>query len=1083
MKLIKYFLPVFLISSALFSQSASTQNQATKNQANKNQSTTNQPTTDQSTKNQIENWENPQVNQLNREPMHNTLMPYENFEKAAAAKRFESKYFYSLNGQWKFNFVNKPDDRPKDFYKLNYDVSSWKEITVPSNWQFQGYDVPIYRNSTYPFVANPPFIQKNFNPVGSYRREFEVPADLKGGQIFLNFDGVESAMNIWLNGEYLGYSEDSRLPAEFNVTKYLKDGKNTLAVEVFRWCDGSYLEDQDFWRLSGIFRNVFLIAAPDVHLRDFEIRTNLDDAYKDAELLVVSKIKNYGVNPAEKIKLEITLLDEKNNPVGEKVLLKAERPYLFPGGENVIPLKTNITEPKKWSAEEPNLYTLILALKDKDGNVLEYESAKIGFRKSEIKDGYFLVNGKPVLVKGVNRHEHDPKLAHYMTDELMIKDIKLMKQHNINTVRTCHYPNDPRWYELCDLYGLYIIDEANVESHGMGYDPDKTLANKPEWQLAHMERITRMVERDKNHPSIVIWSMGNEAGDGINFETASDWIHKRDATRPVHYEGAGRRPHTDIVPPMYARIETLLDYAKEKRDRPLIMCEYAHSMGNSTGNLQDYWDVIESHDQLQGASIWDWVDQGFPKKTADGREYWGYGGDFGEDQTDGNFLINGLVLPDRTITPKILEVKKVYQNISVKALDILKGEVKIINKYFFTNLNEFDLKWELLEDGKVVLSGTENNLSAAPRSGVDFKVPFKKFKRNPDSEYFLNFSFNLKNEKSWAPKGYTVAAEQFKIPFEEVKNVINSKKLPSLKVSDDNENISAEGKDFKIVFSKVKGILTGYTFKNVKLMETGPEPNFWRAPTDNDFGNKMPKRCAVWRDAGEKRELQSVKIVNDYTKENFVKIRAEFNLQDVEGKYISDYSIYGDGAVQIEINFNPLKKGLPEIPRIGMKMQMPKDFSAVEWFGRGPQENYIDRYTGAFVGRYKSTVREMFTNYVSPQENGTRTEIRWLALSNKDGIGLLAAGGPYLSASTLYYTDEALTQKSRGTMHWVDLEESDFVNVNLDYRQMGVGGDNSWGAQPHDQYKIFPKEYSYKFILRPFGKNDNLMNLSRIVYK
>ena len=1032
--------------------------------------------------NLVENWENPQVNGINREPMHSTLMPYESFEKAAVAKRFESKYFFSLNGSWKFHFVNKPDDRPKDFYKLNYDVSNWKEISVPSNWQFQGYDIPIYRNSDYPFEMNPPFIQKNFNPVGSYRREFEVPLDWKGREIFLNFDGVESAMNVWLNGEFVGYSEDSRLPAEFNITKYLKDGKNIVAVEVFRWCDGSYLEDQDFWRLSGIFRNVFLMATPSVHIRDFEIKTDLDESYKNAELLVITKIKNYGEQPAAKTKLEITLLDEKNNPVGNKILLTAEREYLFPDAENFIPLKVKIDDPKKWSAEQPNLYTLILTLKDKDGNVLEYESSKIGFRKSEIKNGQLLLTGKPILIKGVNRHEHDPDLAHYMTEDLMIKDIVLMKQHNINTVRTCHYPDDPRWYELCDQYGLYLIDEANVESHGIGYDPDKTLANKPEWLQSHLERIERMVERDKNHASIIIWSMGNEAGDGVNFEAASNWIHMRDASRPVHYERAGRKTHTDIVCPMYAGINYLLNYAKEKQDRPLIMCEYSHSMGNSTGNLQDYWDVIESHDQLQGGSIWDWVDQGFRKKTSDGREYWAYGGDFGEDQTDGNFCINGLVLPDRTITPKTLEVKKVYQNISVKPVNLLKGEVKIFNKYFFTNLNEFEMTWQLYEDDKVIQNGVDDKISVEPRKEIVVKLPIKKFNTKAGSEYFLNFGFRLKNKKIWAPKDYELAAEQFQIPIKKESVTLDAKKLNELKVDEKPENILVKGKDFDIVFDKKKGMMSSYIYKGVKLIESGPEPNFWRAPTDNDFGNGMEKRCAVWRYAGDTRKIKNVAIEQSKIK-NMIKIKAEFLLNEVDGRYISTYSVYGDGSIEIENDFNPLKKDLPEIPRIGMKMKMPKDFSNVEWFGRGPQENYIDRFTAAFVGRYKSTVEEMFTKYVSPQENGTRTDIRWIAVSNQNGIGIMAIGEPLLSASTLYYTDEALTQKSRGTMHPTDLIANNFVNINLDYKQMGVGGDNSWGAYPHDQYRIFPKEYSYRFVLRPFNNGVDRMKLSKGFYR
>jgi beta-galactosidase len=1027
----------------------------------------------------LEYWENTQINGINREPMHTTLMPYENFEKAVQVKRFNSKYYNSLNGMWKFNWVKKPEDRPKDFYKTEYDVTQWKEIIVPSNWQFQGYDIPIYRNSEYPFKKNPPYIQHDFNPVGSYRREFEIPSEWKGRQIFLNFDGVESAMYVWLNGEFVGYSEDSRLPAEFNITKKIKEEKNILAVEGYRWCDGSYLEDQDFWRLSGIFRNVYLMATPEIHLRDFEIKTNLDEKYEDAILEVTSKIRNYGEQSTPKIKLEISLLDEKNIPVGSEILLQSTAELLFPNAESIIPLKTKIFNPKKWSAEKPNLYTLILTLKDKDGNVLEYQSAKVGFRKSEIKNGQLLVNGKPILIKGVNRHEHDPDLAHYMTEELMIKDILLMKQHNINTVRTCHYPDDPRWYELCDEYGLYLIDEANVESHGIGYKPENTLANKPEWQLSHLERIQRMVERDKNHPSIILWSLGNEAGDGINFEAASDWIHHRDATRPVHYERAGRKPHTDIVAPMYARINTLLDYAKEKRDRPLIMCEYAHAMGNSVGNLQDYWDVIESHEQLQGASIWDWVDQGYRKKTADGKEYFAYGGGFGEDQTDGNFCINGLVKPDRTVTPKTLEVKKVYQNISVKSIDLTKNKIKIINKHFFTNLYEFKMYWQLFEDDKIIQEGVDDKLNLEPRNEKVLILPIKKYIRKNTSEYFLNFSFKLKERRSWVDKDYEVAAEQIQLSSFKEKVKVDLQKFPELTVNETSENISIHGNGFEVIFEKKNGIISDFKYKDVRLLENGLQPNFWRAPTDNDFGNGMDKRCAVWRYAGDNKQLKNITFEKLKTS---IKVKVEYWMNDVEGKYFLTYTIFSNGVIKTEINFNATKKDLPEIPRIGMKLQIPKEFSNVEWFGRGPQENYVDRFTSAFVGKYNSSVKEMFTNYVSPQENGTRTEIRWIALSNELGTGLMFVGEPLVSASTLYYTDEDLTQKKRGTMYPTDLIERNFVAVNIDYKQMGVGGDDSWGAHPHDQYKIFPKEYSYKFIMRPFEKKDDLMLLSKQIY-
>lgn len=1028
---------------------------------------------------QTKEWENPELNSINREPMHNTLMPYENFEKASAAKRFDSKYFFSLNGKWKFNWVNKPDDRPQDFYKLTYDVSAWKEINVPSNWQFEGYDIPIYLNSDYLFKMNPPFIEHSWNPVGSYRKEFEVPADWKERQTFLVFDGVESAMYLWVNGEFVGYSEDSRLPAEFNITKFLREGKNTIAAEVYRFSDGSYLEAQDMWRLSGIFRNVYLMSTPQSHIRDFEIQTVLDENYNNAELKVITRTRNYGTNSLTKYKVEAALLDSKGNPLQLEKTMSSLIEYVYPKAEAVINLRSKIVNPLKWSAEEPNLYTLVLALRNDKDSVVEFQSVRIGFRKSEIKNGQLLVNGKPILVKGTNRHEHDPVTAHFVKEDLMIKDILLMKQHNINTVRTSHYPNDPRWYELCDEYGLYVIDEANVESHGIGYNWDKTLANKPEWLWAHLERNQRMVERDKNHPSIIIWSFGNEAGDGTNFQAVYDWMKKRDASRPLHYEQAKAKSHTDIVCPMYARIETLLEYAKEKRDRPFILCEYEHSMGNSLGNIKDYWDVIESHDQLQGASIWDWVDQGFKKKTADGREFWAYGGDFGEKMTDRNFLINGLVMADRSVTPKTLELKKVYQNISVKAADLSRGEIKIINKYFFTDLNKFDLVWNFKEDDKTLQEGVINDLSLEPRKEKVITLPVKPSQLKKDCEYWLNFSFRLKEKTTWADKGYEVAHKQIQYPNEKVITKVDSKKYQQLKMQEVGDEIVITGRDFEVSFDKKKGVLSTYKFKNQTLIEKGPEPNFWRAPTDNDFGSGHEKRTAVWRYAGDTRVVKNFTTQVDETSKNKVTINIEYELGEVGSQYFSAYTIYGNGEIGIENKIKITKNDLPELPRFGVKLNIPKEFSNISFYGKGPHENYWDRNAGAFVDLYKLTIDEMHTPYVSPQENGTRTDLRWISMTNKNGFGLMAVGEPLLSASTRYYTDEDLTQKERGTMHPTDLTKRDYIYVNLDLKQMGVGGDDSWGARTHKEYTLFPQNYIFKLILKPIKAGDNLMMESK----
>jgi beta-galactosidase len=1029
-------------------------------------------------------WENPAVNGINREPMHATLIPYASFDEALRAERYHSSSFVSLNGQWKFQYVKKPADRPMDFFKTDYDVSAWKEIAVPGNWQLEGYDVPIYVNSQYPFTPNPPFVDRDFDPVGSYRTEFQAGQGWWDKETFLVFDGVEAACYVWLNGQFVGYSEDSRLPAEFDITKFFRDGKNILAVQVFRWSDGSYLEDQDFFRLSGIFRNVYLMSTPKVHIRDFEIRTNLDDRLVDADLDVLANVRNYGDQPLPNCRVEMTLVDEKGHPLQPPVTGQDSTSLLFPSAESVLKMHAHLVNPRKWSAEHPSLYTLVFCLRDSAGKALEYESARVGVRKSEIRNGHLLINGQPILVKGVDRHEHDPRTGHYVTEESMLQDIRLMKQYNINTVRTSHYPNDPQWYELCDEYGLYIIDEANLESHGMTYDPRKTLANKPEWLKAHLERNERMLERDKNHPCIIEWSMGNEAGDGTNFETVSAWMHMRDPSRPVQYHVARLKPHTDVVCPMYPSFKYLLDYASEKRDRPLIMCEYAHSMGNSTGNLQDYWDIIESHDQLQGGCIWDWVDQGILQTTSDGRSFYAYGGDFHEPKTDGNFCINGLVLPDRTVTPKTMEVKKVYQNIAVKPVDLLKGQIKIINKYFFTNLSEFMLAWDVKEDGRTVQHGTIGNLALAPRRDTTLSLPFSLPAAKPGREYWLTLHFTLKDETSWAPREFEVAAEQLPIPIAMPARKLDAAGLPLVHVTQSAGTIAVAGKDFEVDFSTTNGRMERYVYKGVDFVMRGPEPDFWRAPTDNDFGNGMPERCAAWKHAGEDRDSVTVALEQaEPANASTASIRVEMFLKDVQSKYVTVYTVYGNGDVRVENTFTPGMMELPELPRFGMNLRVPKEFSHVRFYGRGPQENYCDRKTAAFVGLYTLSVDEMYTNYVSPQENGTRTDIRWIALGNAKGVGLMAIGEPLLSTSALFYTSGDLTQKARGTMHPTDLVKRDFVSWNLDFRQMGVGGDNSWGAKIHPEYLIQPAKYSYRFVLRPFDDTSALMESSKEIYR
>lgn len=1026
---------------------------------------------------QVNDWENPQMIGQNKEPAHCTLMPYASLGKAIQGDRYKSVYFLSLDGNWKFNWVPKPADRPKDFYKMEFDVTGWGEVSVPDNWQLQGYGIPIYRNSAYPFKKDPPHIPHENNPVGSYRTEFVVPDTWRDRQVFLHFDGVESAFYLWINGERVGYSQGSRTPAEFSVTRFLRPGKNILAVEVYRYSDGSYLECQDYWRLSGIFRNVYLTSTPSVHIRDFEVRSELDQSYRDAMLNVEARVSNYGPSAGRNFTVELMLFDNKENAVGKDVLTRGDSEYIAPGAESIVKMAAQVRAPLKWSAESPHLYTVVLVLKNANGEAIEIESAKIGFRKVEIKGGQLLLNGQPILIKGVNRHEHDPVTGHYVTKESMIQDILLMKRHNINTVRTCHYPDDPEWYELCDRYGIYLIDEANIESHGMGYRPDQTLANKPEWEKAHLDRIISMVERDKNHPSVIIWSMGNEAGDGTNFEAASEWIHRRDPSRPVHYERAELRPHTDIYCPMYDRIEQIVAYAEEKQYHPLILCEYAHAMGNSVGNLQDYWDAIEKYDLLQGGSIWDWVDQGIEKGTPDGKKYWGYGGDFGDSPSDRNFCINGLVLPDRGITPKLIEVKKVYQNVGFSPADLASGKVEVVNKFFFTNLNQFDFLWLLVEDGTVLETGCLGLLDVEPQQKKIVTVPFAQPEPKPGAEYWLQFSVCLREETSWAPNKYEIAAEQLKLPLSGTAESFDIQNLPPLRKNEDSQDITVEGQDFSIRFDKQTGSMESYLYRGTELLDIGPEPNFWRAPTDNDFGNGMERRCAVWKQASANRSLESFAV--EELGPSAIKLTALFALPDVQSSHKTSYTVLGSGDVIVDNAISVGSKELPEIPRFGMRLRLPDGFERIEWNGRGPHENYCDRYTSAFIGHYKSTVREMYVPYISPQENGTRTGVRWLALFDEKGTGIAFFGMDSLSMSALRYTIEDLTQKSRGTMHTIDLKERDFVELNVDLKQMGVGGDDSWGARPHPQYTLPAQNYSYSFRLRPLAPGEDPMKLSK----
>jgi len=1015
-------------------------------------------------------WENPGVIGLNKEPAHCTLMPYASVEAALAGRREGSRFYRSLNGKWRFNWVRKPADRPVDFYKVAYDVSGWDEIPVPSNWQMHGYGRPIYTNMRYPFPANPPYIPHDYNPVGSYRREFTIPGAWDGREIFLHFDGVKSAFYLWVNGRPVGYSQDSMTAAEFNVTKFLKPGKNIVAAEVYRWSDGSYLEDQDMWRLSGIYRNVYLFAAPKVHIRDFFVRATLDEPYRNGILMIRPKLATYGDAEPRRWTVQAQLYDQENKGVLSEPLSLGTRRILserYPQRDNVsfALLEAEIPNVKQWSDETPNLYTLVLTLNDDQGNVVEAESCKVGFRKIEIEDGQLLVNGRSIKLFGVNRHEHDPDHGRAIPRGRMIQDIMILKKNNINAVRTSHYPDDPRWYELCDQYGIYLIDEANLETHGQG----GFLSNQPEWHAAFVDRAVRMVERDKNHPSIIFWSLGNESGCGPNHAAMAAWIRDYDPTRPIHYEGAVGDPrdpyYVDMRSRMYARIPQIVRMATDPRDeRPMVLCEYAHAMGNSVGNLKEYWDAIRSHKRLIGGFIWDWADQGLRKYTPEGEMFWAYGGDYGDHPNDGNFCCNGLVQPDRKANPSLSEVKKIYQRIHVAPVDPLRGVFSVTNEYDFISLDFVDVTWELSCDGAVLQKGKLPQLKLAPKAKQEITIPMAKPELQSGAEYWLKVSFALAEDSAWAERGHVVAWDQTPVPFDTAPKVVADLRLmPEVRLNQKEDAYVIDGKDFQVTIGNRSGAIESLKLDGAELMTAPLVPNFWRPPIDNDNGNRMPRRQGVWREAGPDRKIQSVRA--ERIKPQVARVTVEAVLPvGKDTKLLTTYDIYGTGDMVIDTSIHPAGGNLPDLPRFGMQMAIPGAFSAMTWLGRGPHESYWDRKTGAAVGLYSGTVSEQTHPYVRPQENANKTDVRWLMLTNADGAGLMAVGMPVLSVSAWPYSMDDLEKAT----HINELPTRDFITVNLDYKQMGVGGDDSWGARPHPEYTLPAKPHAYRFRLKPY---------------
>jgi beta-galactosidase len=1210
------------------------------------------------------------------QPPHTTLMPYADVGQALAADRTRSPYRLSLDGKWKFAYADRPADRDTDFYRTDVDDTDWDTIPVPSVWQVHGYDFPIYINITYPWwgpnglgeEAQPPAAPTRYNPVGQYRRTFTVPKDWSGRRTFLHFEGVKSAHYVWINGELVGYHEDSYTPAEYDITPHLKPGTNQIAVEVYRYSDGDWLEDQDMIRLSGIFRSVYLYSTPAVHLRDFKLDTPLGDDYTSAELSVTASVRDYGGGNQGRYTVETQLYDSGGHAVWSRPL---QQPVaLDAGDETTVQAAKAVPAPKLWSAEHPNLYTAVLRLRDPAGKVIETLSHRVGLREFALKDGLMRINGRPVSLRGTNRHEMHPDRGTALTRADLVKDITIIKRLNINSVRTSHYPNNPLWLELADEYGLYLVDETNLETHGIrGEYP----GNHPDWSAACVARAQNMVHRDKNHASVVIWSLGNEAGGGSTFVNMRDWIKSYDTTRVVQYEGDDRPTISDIRSEMYESPARVEQRAKDTSDtRPYVMIEYCHAMGNSNGNFKKYWDIVRRYPVLQGGWIWDFVDQSLtepvpvrqlltesgpgalkgevlpasarfdrgkgvsgatvfardkgldltgsltleawvtPKVTGyhqpllakgdtqyalkqsgktleffiygggqwitaswalpddwtgrehhvagvfdaaagtltlhvdgqvratrtttqrpssntaplalavdvdnptrefsgtirrarvygralsaaelasdsrgpgdEGVRFWfdaatvgltekrpaqktffAFGGDWGDNPNDGAFVADGIVTADRGHTGKAAEVKQIYQ--AVNATWAADGSVTLTNEYLFTNLRELDGSWTLTADGKVAQRGklTREQLNLAPLSSKDITVPYKlPSAPAPGAEYFLQLSFTTRESTPWAKAGFEVAKQQLAVDVDSpAVTPVPLAKVPALTYEDASGQVTVTGKDFSVTVEKSSGTITSYKAHGTRLITSGPVPNFWRAPTDNDHGNGQHTRNQTWRDAGTNRRVTDVGV--RALRDRAVEIKVSGTLPTTtESTYTTTYTVFGNGEIKVDNTLHPGASSLPYIPEVGTILFLPRRLDRLHYYGRGPEENHWDRNDGTDVGLYSGTVAEQWTPYIRPQENGNKTDVRWAALTGRDGVGLLVSGEPLLEVNASHFTPEDL---SGGVRHDYQLTPRDAVVLRVNHRQMGVGGDNSWGAHTHDEYKLFAnRDYAYTYRLRP----------------
>lgn len=963
-----------------------------------------------------EPWQNPQVNEMNREPMHAHFTPFTNEANALKQRALPADVRFDVNpaterritldGTWKFLFSKNNDLCPKDFHKPGFSTRKWSKIEVPGSWELQGFDAPIYTDTRYPFPPNPPYVPTDYNPVGAYIREFTIPAGWEGMDVFLDFEGVESAYYVWVNGELAGYAEDSRLPSHFNITHLLKKGNNKLAVKVFRYSDGSYLEGQDYWKYSGIERSVYLYARPQSRVKDFRMTAELINNYKDGEL----KLDVFLHRPKAGETVEVKVMDKDKVIYDRKKSITSATDTLFTQ-QQVFP------NARAWNAETPNTYTLVVSTFDAQGKPQESFTHLFGFRTVEMMNGMQMINGQAVLFKGVNRHEHDPHKGRTITVGSMIHDIQLMKQFNLNGVRNCHYPNNYAWYELCTEFGLYMVDEANIESHGMMFHKDETLTNYPDWEVPFMQRMSRMIARDRNYSAIVTWSMGNESGYGKHFETLYDYTKKIDPTRPVQYEGGGYNSKSDIYCPMYARIWRLRQHVNQ-------------------------------------------------------RDIWAFGGDMGfvGVVNDSNFCANGLVAADRTPHPHIYEVKKVLQYIHFEPLAFTPNKIKVTNWHDFIGLEGYTLRWAVECDGKTVQNGEMDFPKIAPKNSANIELPLKALPAD-GKEYFLTLRAFTKHEAPLVPKGHEVAIEQWELP-----SVPSAKTVQpvegTLTVNRNNEALTVKGNNFQVAFSTRNGEMTELNYNGKNLIKEGLQPNFWRPLTDNDIPNGHLIRCGTWRNAGRDAKLQNIEVAEAG---QTATVTATYRMEEQDADLQTLYTITPDGKVQVTMHFTPGKKPLSEMPRLGMRMILPAEYEMMTWLGRGPQETYADRKTGALIGLYNATVWEQFHPYVRAQETANHCDVRWVALRNAAGEGMLVVGEEPLSVSAWNFPMEDIEYRpsQMERRHGGSIQKKDMIWLNIDHKQMGVGGDNTWGAQVHPEYTITPHEWKYSFTLAPLAPEDD----------